>query len=150
MKRIEDHGFAPWQDRSEVVPIVDAELPEDSLDDFIRDIHKAGGSVEPLLEAEIEHRVSAEAARLMCKALTMVLEARSPRMFILQLMFAAGMTERSGSSLAAEYKVSKQDFQQGSRRIMEKLGLRKTRTMRDVKAREKMKLRNKRNHTHEY
>ena len=146
MKRIEDHGFAPWQDRSEVVPIVDAELPKDSLDDFIRDIHKEGGSVQPLLNAEIAHQSSIEAAKLLCRALTMILEARRPRMFIEQLMFAAGMTAQSGTSLAAEYHVSKQNFQQGSKRILASLGMRKTRTMRDLKARLKMRKRNNRNH----
>ena len=141
-----EYGFDvdDWMEESFAVPITYQKLSIDTIDDIARETLARRGSIKPLIVQAVREMVMSETARLLGRALVMVLESRRPKLFVHQILWSTSLVEESLPELAKQYGISKQAFDQGAHRIMEKLGLRPNRNMRDEVAREKMSKRNQR------
>jgi len=116
----------------------------DSLEDQVREALRTGG-VELLLRRMVRERMESEWALLVGGILCDIKDAKDAGLAAVQICFATGIMdamEVSGTDYAAQFGVSKQDFQQGIVRYARKYGLRQTRNMRDSAARKRMSLGN--------
>jgi hypothetical protein len=133
-------GFA--DDVSFAVPIAHFNHGElDSPEDHIREAVAQRRPVMPIvlrLASDLIARKQVESIRAI---LALIVEAKKPAQRVDEIAFACGMSLADGAtiiSMAKKHGVSKQAFQRGVMRVSETLQLRKTRTMRDEDAREKM------------
>ncbi len=141
-------AIGEWTEENFEVQITEAAYPEDSLCDQAREaIEKGEVAFEQFLVQQVEQRCQEERAANVAAVLTYLTEARNRVLAVDELVYAVGANtlERTNATiLAKRHGVSKQAFSAGVRRAREALGLRKSVEMRDEKARENMRLRNKR------
>jgi hypothetical protein len=117
----------------------------DKPGDFIVEAVHQNRDIEPILKCLVNQVAGIQAATKIAALLTIILEAKQPRMVAHQIIWATGMTLLDGApitALAKKYGVSKQAFEQGAMRVCEKLNLRPCRNMRDETARKHMSERN--------
>ena len=138
-----DHEFTE-NEQGEVVPAFVQEFDWarlDSLEDEIRQGLKEGRSVvamvRELVEMESSERVNQAVAAVIC----LIAESRRPKLMIDRIAYITGMTINQGASvteLGRKHRQRKQAFSQAALRLAKKLGLKPSRQMRSLKARESM------------
>lgn len=152
-------GYIPvsdWEDESFAVPIehfdfAKLDKPEDYLIQIVLESFRGAFKgdlptrVRGILQSIVKRDCEAVVAAKLASFISIILEAKQPRMLAHQIVWATGMTTMDGepiTKLAKRYGVSKQAFEQGAMRICEKLNLKPCRHMRDEQARRNMSRRN--------
>lgn len=137
-------GFA--DDVSFAVPITHFNHAEiDSPEDHIREAIALHKPVMPIVARLASGLIQIRQVDAIRSVLALIVEAKKPAQRVDEIAFACGMSLADGAtiiSMAKKHGVSKQAFQRGVMRVCETLQLRKTRTMRDDDAREKMAVTN--------
>jgi hypothetical protein len=138
--------ISAWNEEAYPVAIENFKFHElDKPEDFIIEAVKQGRNIEPILKCFVHQISSMKTAANIAALLTLILEAKQPRMIAHQIVWATGMALMDGTpttSLAKTYGVSKQAFEQGAMRVCEKLNLRPCRNMRGEQAKKNMSQRN--------
>lgn len=150
-----DRGLAvEWNadDHSENIQIEHFDFSQlDSLDDQIRQELAEYGSARRILLALVAFSRDEARREGVISTIALLWPKRKTYLALRQLAFAAGLTiiaGKTGTELAKECGVSKQDFKQGADWFRRELGLRRTRTMRSEEGCDKMRLTNFRHEIH--
>jgi hypothetical protein len=113
----------------------------DSLEDRIKEAIAKGepvaALVAQLVDMECSERVNEAIAGVLCH----IADSRKPKLAVDYLAYACGlrMTQGvSGEALARKHKIRKQAFSQAALRLIKKLGIPPSRSMRSAKGRESM------------
>lgn len=117
----------------------------DSLDDLVREELALKGTVKHLFKKLVGFEVAKAKTEAAVGVLSHIIHEEDSGLAASALSFACGMmllAEKTMTEVAAEYGITKQDFQQIVDRKCEELGLRKTRTMRDEEDRQHMSFAN--------
>ena len=135
--------IAAWDEESYPVAIEQFKFHElDKPADLIRDAVKEGRDIGPLLHNLADRLSEQRASAMLIAVFIFIKDHDNPKLTIDRIIWALGLATCGGAScaeMAREHGISKQAFVQGAHRIVDAIGLRKSRNMRDPKARENMR-----------
>lgn len=132
-----------WSHESFVVPIEQFDFDKmDSPEDFIREQIARKKPITPIIQAWATQIAEHKQADTVRAVIELIQECENPKRRLDEIMLACGITlnekRETMLSIARKYDVKKQAIHRCVKDVSDRLGLRKTRTMRGDDARRRM------------